>query len=824
MSGKQFAVAVVIVVIVVAVALVATTERHPVGDGPTGPKKTAQRAAASPQEDERGDPGGALLAVNVEIETTADQPQQQMMLALAASAGPDASPAPITIDYPLDGSIFPPEIIAPTFLWHDKSPEADQWLIDVAFSDGSSRVYVLAAGSPPPRGGIDPKCLGKTNEIYQPTPYQASARSWTPDEQLWGKIKARSSARPARVTILGFSSRDPTRALSVGRMTLTTSTDPVGAPIFYRDVPLMPSRTEKGVIKPLATSALPLIAWRLKDISRDDSRVVLTNMPTCANCHSFSADGRVLGMDIDGPSGDKGAYAIAPVQPQMVIGANDIITWNAFKDKPKGHKTIGFLSRISPDGQHVVTTVNESVYVSNFTDYRFLQVFYPTRGILAYYARRTGKMKALPGADNTEYVYCDPVWTPDGKEIVFARAEARDPNIEGGELPTFANDPAELPMQYDLYRMPFKNGRGGRAKPIKGASQNGMSNTFPKVSPDGKWLVFVKCRNGQLMRPDSELWIVPAKGGKARRMTCNTSLMNSWHSFSPNGRWMVFSSKSNTPYTQMFLTHIDEDGNDSPAILIPNATVANRAVNIPEFVKIGYDELVSIQAPTVDYYRHYERANELVAARQYEQAIPEFRKALQAEPTSARINNNLGMCLMETGRFAEAIRHFHKVIETDPMDVAPYNNLGTTYSRMGQLDKAIGYFEQALAVDPEYVMAHYNLGVAYAIKGDMDKAIAKFRKTIEIAPNAAQPHYDLGRALAQQGQGDEAIGHIRRAVELEPSFGPAHNGLGILLAQQGKLDEAIEEFKKALELDPQNDEARDNLARAMQQMQRNPQR
>jgi len=64
-------------------------------------------------------------------------------------------------------------------------------------------------------------------------------------------------------------------------------------------------------------------------------------------------------------------------------------------------------------------------------------------------------------------------------------------------------------------------------------------------------------------------------------MSCNTSLMNSWHSFSPNGRWLVFSSKSRSPYTQMFLTHIDADGRDTPPILIENSTASNRAVNIP---------------------------------------------------------------------------------------------------------------------------------------------------------------------------------------------------------------------------------------------------
>ena len=46
-----------------------------------------------------------------------------------------------------------------------------------------------------------------------------------------------------------------------------------------------------------------------------------------------------------------------------------------------------------------------------------------------------------------------------------------------------------------------------------------MSNTFPKVSPDGKWIVFVEAHNGQLMRPDGKLYIVPAAGGAADNCT-----------------------------------------------------------------------------------------------------------------------------------------------------------------------------------------------------------------------------------------------------------------------------------------------------------------
>src|SRR5208283_611743 len=95
--------------------------------------------------------------------------------------------------------------------------------------------------------------------------------------------------------------------------------DPVGAPIFYRDVPLMPSELQKGVIKPLAQSALPLIGWRLRNIAEPSSRLLLTGLHTCANCHSFSRDGKTLGLDLDGPANDKGLYALASIKPEMSI-------------------------------------------------------------------------------------------------------------------------------------------------------------------------------------------------------------------------------------------------------------------------------------------------------------------------------------------------------------------------------------------------------------------------------------------------------------------------------------------------------------------------
>src|SRR5208337_1476574 len=54
--------------------------------------------------------------------------------------------APITLDYPEDGSIFPPEITPPTFLWYDASTAASAWTIDVGFSYGSTGLHATSAG------------------------------------------------------------------------------------------------------------------------------------------------------------------------------------------------------------------------------------------------------------------------------------------------------------------------------------------------------------------------------------------------------------------------------------------------------------------------------------------------------------------------------------------------------------------------------------------------------------------------------------------------------------------------------------------------------
>src|ERR1035437_1072456 len=256
---------------------------------------------------------------------------------------------PISIDYPDDGTVFPPAITPPTFLWRDGS--ATSWRIDITFADDAQPIHALAKGEHLHIGAIDSECVANTNESPKLTPQQAASWTWKPDVATWAAIQSHSKD-PATITITGY--RNSQTPWSRAQMRLSTATDPVDAPIFYRDVPLMPTEGANGTVQPLPPSAIHLIQWRLRDIRQAESHTVLKDMPTCANCHSFSADGKTMGIDIDGPSNDKGLYALASVKRHISIGNKDVVQWNA--DGQTGKARIGFMSQVSPDGRYVIST------------------------------------------------------------------------------------------------------------------------------------------------------------------------------------------------------------------------------------------------------------------------------------------------------------------------------------------------------------------------------------------------------------------------------------------------------------------------------------
>ena len=690
----------------------------------------------------------------------------------------------LTIEYPLDETLFPPDIAPPTFRWKDQSTNSDAWLVTLNFQDDEENINFLT----------------RTTE-------------WTPESAVWEDIKKRSIEKKAHVTILGVNHRSPREALSANRITIMISADEVGAPIFYREVnlPFVDAVKDPSHIR-----------WRFGPISSTaPPPIVLEKLPVCGNCHSFSADAAVFGMDVD-YANDKGSYAIMPVEEQIVLDKSKIITWSDYK-RDEDEVTFGLLSQVSPDGRFVVSTVkDESVFVPK-PGLDFSQLFFPVKGILCIYDRETGTFGALPGADDPYLVQSNPTWSPDGKYIVFAATEAyklkrtgpRKVLLSGDECWEFLEE--GKPFKFDLYRIPFNGGRGGEAEPLEGASFNGMSNFFARYSPDGKWIIFCKAENYMLLQPDSELYIIPAEGGEPRKLRANTKRMNSWHSFSPNGKWLVFSSKPDSPYTQLFLTHIDEQGRSTPAVVLDRFTASDRAANIPEFVNAQSSAIKGIREQFVDDLSYVRAAREFMKARDFQGVERQSRKALELNPDNTDAHYYLGLALFHTGKIDEAFNHWSQIIRLDPNNVEAYYNLGQVMLRRQKTDDAVAYFLKVIGIKPDHVKAQGNLGALLVVEGKLEQALPYLSETIRLDPNNIDAHYNLARAMSRLKRDDEAIRHLLVVVQLKPDDADAHFALGTALARQKKLDQALDHWLKVIDLDPNNAGVRYSVGQVMVQ-------
>jgi tetratricopeptide (TPR) repeat protein len=698
------------------------------------------------------------------------EPEPEELLALYRD---DAEYNSLTIRRPLDETLFPPDIAPPAFHWEDGSSRSNMWLVSIKFQDSEGLMNIIAHES-----------------------------QWTPEQRQWETIKKRSLETDARITILGISHRITTRILSAGQITIKTSKDPVGAPLFYREVNLPFINAVKDPSH---------IRWRFGSVSsQEQPPVVLENLPVCGNCHSFPADGKTLAMDVD-YANSKASYVLTQVAEQMTLATSDIITWNDYK-KEDGEQTFGLLSQISPDGRFVLSTVKDaSVFVPR-PDLAFSQLFFPVKGILCVYDRNAGTFASLPGADDPQYVQSNPSWSPDGKYIVFARARAYElKNVSGPRKVLLTPEECREFLEdgklflFDLYRIPFNGGMGGQPEPIEGASSNGMSNFFAKYSPDGKWIVLCKAKSYMLLQPDSELYIIPSEGGEARRLSCNTSRMNSWHSFSPNGRWLVFSSKADSPYTQLFLTHIDEDGQSSPAVLLEHLTSYDRAANIPEFVNASPTAIKRIREQFLDDYSYLRAASEFFKGDDFIGAERQCRKSLELNPKSAKAHAILGISLARQDKLDEANGHLLEAIRLDPNDYESHYSLGQTMTRQKKFDEAIRHFSVVLRLRPDYTQAHGYMGSLLLAKGAIEQAEAHLSQALHLDPNYVDAHYNMGQLMLRRNRFDDAISHLSRAVTLKPDDAQAHYKLAEALAQQKRPDQAVVHYSKAVSLEPQVD-------------------
>jgi hypothetical protein len=128
------------------------------------------------------------------------------VLAVVLYAGPASSVSAIIVDYPSEGSLFPSDVIAPTFQWRDAEVAATAWRIDVTFADRAHSLQLWSQGEKMKLGELDTTLVGYVPPTL--TPEQEADHIWKPDPKTWAEIKKHSVKGPATVTFTGFRNED----------------------------------------------------------------------------------------------------------------------------------------------------------------------------------------------------------------------------------------------------------------------------------------------------------------------------------------------------------------------------------------------------------------------------------------------------------------------------------------------------------------------------------------------------------------------------------------------------------------------------------------
>jgi hypothetical protein len=211
-----------------------------------------------------------------------------------------------------------------------------------------------------------------------------------------------------------------------------------------------------------------------------------------------------------------------------------------------------------------------AVYQRDLTTYResvVLDVIDAEAG-LAYYHVEAGIAKMVPRASDEQRLESYPAWSPDGRYLYYCSA----PN-------PWKDGKAELPVgyeevRYDLMRIPYDidADQWGDPETVLSSRKTGLSVLMPRISPDGRFLLFCMCPHGSFPAfcPGSDLYMMDVATGDYRKLDINSESSESWHCWSSNGRWIAFSSKRlASPFTRCYLSFVDETGRAHKPLVLP---------------------------------------------------------------------------------------------------------------------------------------------------------------------------------------------------------------------------------------------------------------
>lgn len=239
----------------------------------------------------------------------------------------------------------------------------------------------------------------------------------------------------------------------------------------------------------------------------------------------------------------------------------------------------------------IVYSTNMTGQIFHSTNPNKIEVFDSESDLIAYDVEKN-EVTNIEN-DPTE-MECFPFWAPDGKTLYYCSAHFEYSDTVSDKGKEFVARTQEA--KYNLYKKHFdpETRQFGPREIVFAADSIDKSATLPRISPDGRYLMFTVAKYGvfHIWHHDADLWLLDLQTGEVRNMEeINSTDTESYHSWSSNGRWVVFSSRRyDGNYTRPFIAHIDKNGHGSKPFELPCSNPDYhrqllRSYNIPEFMR-----------------------------------------------------------------------------------------------------------------------------------------------------------------------------------------------------------------------------------------------
>ncbi len=157
------------------------------------------------------------------------------------------------------------------------------------------------------------------------------------------------------------------------------------------------------------------------------------------------------------------------------------------------------------------------------------------------------------------------------------------------------------------------------------------------------------------------------------------------------------------------------------------------------------------------YQLHYWRDSETL-----------FRHAIAVTKNNDVARCNLGYVFEQQGRYDEALAEYRAALQINPGHYQVRFPIGNMLAQLGRNGEALAEYRECLRLNPQVPMLHNAAGCALAALGETGGALAEFAKAERLEPRYARPHLEAADIFSRQGQATNAVAELWAAVKTEP--------------------------------------------------------